>query len=149
VNLVPDPGLETDPLATNWFTYGSGAFTWTNGVARSGQHAISVSSVAEGMCRWMTLTKAIPVTPGQVLNVSGFIKTLAVRDTARISLTIFDASGTYLGAVWDSNAVSGTSDWTQASLSARLPANTAYARVEVRLNGPGTMWADDFSVTAS
>jgi len=43
--------------------------------------------------------------------------------------------------------VTGTQDWTSLEVQATAPPTAGYLRVELRLNGPGTLWADDLSVT--
>lgn len=42
--------------------------------------------------------------------------------------------------------MSGYSDWTRVEVSGTAPPGAAYVRVEARLDGAGTLWADDVVV---
>lgn len=97
----------------------------------------------------MTQTTRIAARPGTAYAVSACFKTTEVRNSARLVVTFFTATGAYIpGSAVDSPTVlQGTQDWTQPSLRRQAPPNTAYLRGELRLRGPGTLWADDLTVT--
>jgi hypothetical protein len=146
--LAPDAGFETDPSSGGWYTYGPGQFSWSGNTAHTGGHSVAVTNTGEGLSRWLTNTRAIAVAPGTTVNASVFLKTAAVRDRAYLTLTFFDAATNYIsGSATDSSVVAGTHDWTPVSLHARAPAGAAYTRIEIRLAGLGTVWADDVTVT--
>ncbi len=83
-----------------------------------------------------------------VRQPSVWVKTNGVAGAARLMLTFYDASGTYLGVTVQSPGVSGTSDWTKVGLTTVAPANTAYLRIELRQSNTGTSWWDDVSLVS-
>ena len=96
----------------------------------------------------MTETRAITATPGTSYDVSAWLKTLGTASVTRLSVNFWDRAETYIPATIDAPvAIHGPQDWTQLSLHVTAPANAAFLRVEFRLNGPGTLWADDIAVT--
>lgn len=147
-NLAPDPGFEADPGAT-YSTHGSGTFTWDPFAAHSGSRSLKIVSPQprDALARWMTTTDAIPVTPGRSYRVAAWLKTEGVVNQGVVSATFWSSSYAYLGTTLTSPAVSGTQDWTPLALAATAPAGAAFLRVELRLWGPGTLWADDLTVT--
>ena len=146
--LAPDAGFELDPTAS-YFTHGSAAFTWATDQSHSATHALKIVSTqpAGTMSRWLSNTTAVPAVPGKTYELSAWLKTAGVQQ-ANVSLDFWDASGNYLGVTVDSQPLSGTVDWTRATLRATAPANAAFVRIELRLFGQGTLWADDASLTA-
>ena len=55
---------------------------------------------------------------------------------------------TYLGTTAASAPVVGTQPWTPVRAQALAPPGATYVRVELRLQGGGTLWGDDVEVTA-
>lgn len=96
----------------------------------------------------MTRIPAIPVSPGRRYSAAAFVRTAAVSaGNVRLVVTFWDAAQSYIsGSATDSAALSGTNDWTQLAAAVRAPTGSAFMRVEIRLTGPGTVWADDFVV---
>jgi hypothetical protein len=147
-NLAPIPDLEASPTGS-YYTAGSAAFTWATDASHSPTHALKlVSTQAAGtLTRWMTQTSAIPVAPGTTYQVSAWLRTSgAGSSAARLASTFYN--GSYLPSSNSASALSGTTDWTLVSMSVTAPAGATHLRVEFRLYGPGTLWADDVTVTA-
>ncbi len=143
-NLAPDPDFESNPNAS-YYTNGNGTFSWASDQARSGSHSLKIaSSDSSSMSRWMSLTSLIPVTPGRAYTASVWLKTAGVSD-AHLSAVLW-SGGTALGTD-DSQVLSGTQDWTQLGLQFTAPPGATSVRVEFRLRGAGTLWADDVVVT--
>jgi hypothetical protein len=143
VNLAPDPDFEANP-STGYYTNGSPAtFTCATDAAHSGSYALKIVSSSSGLTRWMSVTTAIRASAGKTYSVSAWLKTSGASGGAVPAVDFWDASSTYLGTTVTSATVSGTQPWTQVSLQALAPPNTVYLRVEFRLNGGGTLWADD------
>jgi hypothetical protein len=94
----------------------------------------------------MTRITAIPVTPGARYHVEASLQTLDAGK-AYIAASYWTASSAYAGGT-DSSPLhlSGTTGWTLVTLDTTAPPGAAYLRVETRLDGPGTTWADDISV---
>jgi hypothetical protein len=146
VNLAPDPGFETDP-GPWYYGYGPGLFTWAADQAHTGTHALKLSSSTVELARWISFQRAIPARPGQTFDVSAWLKRQGIT-AGYLSVNFWDANGTYVPATVDTAHDGGTGDWTPVHLAVTAPAGAAYLRIELRLNGPGTLWADDLWVTA-
>jgi hypothetical protein len=144
--LAPDAGFEADP-GPFYFTYGPGTFSWASDAAHTGTHALKIVSVTGELARWLSTTQAIPVTPGSTYDVTAWLKTQGAQASARLSVNFWTAGGVYIPATTDAASLVGTQDWTPSTLHLTAPAGAAFLRVEFRLNGPGTLWADDVSVT--
>lgn len=150
-NLAPDADFETDPDGS-YYTHGMGTFSWATDQAHSSAHALRVVSgqPSGATARWMTIIPAIPVTPGAAYDVSAWMKVQDVNHgNAQLVVTFWSAARAYVaGSAYASPAtITGTTDWTQLALAARAPAGSAFMRIEFRLTGPGTMWADDVVAT--
>jgi hypothetical protein len=103
------------------------------------------------MARWMTQISEVPVTPGTTYSSTAFMKTQGVAGGfAQLVATFWDANGAYIAssAVGDPNHLTGDTDWSEQKVSARAPDGAAYMRLEFRLEGPGTVWIDDISVSS-
>ena len=98
------------------------------------------------LTRWLSKTTSIPVQAGATYSASAWFKTSGVSDHAVITINFWDVNSIHLGST-DGNTLSGTANWTLLSTQAVAPAGTAYVRVEFRLWGPGSMWADDVTLT--
>jgi hypothetical protein len=145
-NLVPNPDIEAAPAGT-YYTAGSAAFTWATDASRSASHSLKiVSTQAAGtLTRWMSQTSGIAVTPGATYHVSAWLRTSgAGTGGGRLATTFYN--GSYLPSATSSTALSGTTDWTLVSMTVTAPAGATNLRVEFRLYGPGTLWADDATV---
>jgi hypothetical protein len=144
--LAPDPGFEVDPV-TFYYGHGPGTFSWAMDAAHGGTHALKIVSTSSELSRWLTQMRAIPVTPGQTYDVSAWLRTTGTAAKGRLSVNFWTAGGVYIPATVDTPTLSGTHDWTQQTLHLTAPPGAANLRVEFRLNGPGTLWADDLSLT--
>jgi hypothetical protein len=151
-NLVIDSDIELDPSAY-FSSDGPGTFTWATDQSHSPTHALKlVSSQPSGStARWLTRTDTIPVTAGASYDAAAWLKTEGVdHGDAHVTVTYWDAAGAYIaGSAADSaQQLTGSQDWTRIGVTSTAPAGAAFARVEFRLTGPGTLWIDDISVAA-
>jgi len=148
-NLAPDPDFES-PVGASYSTDGPCAFSQATDQSSSPTHALKIVSAQGGMCRWLSRVDAIPVGSAHFLAASARLKTEGVdHGAAQLTVTFWTAGQSYVsGSSVDSSAVSGTQDWTTASLLAPVPAGAAFVRLELRLIGPGTLWIDDVAVEA-
>jgi hypothetical protein len=154
-NLVPNADVEAPP--NGYYTHGNATFSWATDASRSGTHSLKIVSTQPTgqLARWMTLTQAIKVTPGSRYEANVSMKTRDVVQGAGLSVTFWDASGSYLGVAdspWQLSNVDpsghlvNNDDWYSPQLTTTAPPHSAFARIELRLWGPGTLWADDLSV---
>jgi hypothetical protein len=146
VNLAPDPDLEASPFAF-YSTVGPGAFAWATDAAHSPDHALRIVSTVDALSRWIGQVGAIRVEPGALYTASAWLRTHAVGGHAELSVNFWDAAGRYIPATVDSARLAGTHDWTQLTVRAAAPAGAASVRIEIRLTGSGTVWADDLAVS--
>jgi hypothetical protein len=146
VSLVPDPDFELNP-APWFFTHGVGTMTWATDQSLSPTHALKIVTSASTLSRWLTNTTLVAAQAGRTYTARVAAKTSAVSGSARLSLTFWNASSVYLGVTADSASLAGTQDWTPLTVSQQAPAGTAFVRVELRLNGPGSAWFDDLLLT--
>jgi hypothetical protein len=93
----------------------------------------------------MSRTTKIAAIPGKTYYASAWMKS-NVSGKANFVINFWNASFVHLGG-YESTYVTTTNTWKQVSASGIAPANTAYARLEFRLYGPGTLWSDDVSLT--
>ena len=95
----------------------------------------------------MTQIAAIPVTPRATYTVSAWVKTSGAAG-AQLAVSYWTAGQAYAGATDRSTQMlSGTQDWTLVTFQTTAPAGAAYLRFESRMNGGGTGWTDDITVT--
>ena len=146
--LAPDPGFEVDP-GPFYYGHGPGSFSWATDPAHGGTHALKIVSTSSGLARWLSQMRAIPVTPGRSYDISAWLKTLGGQANAHLSVNVWTADGVYIPATIDAPTLAGTHDWTPQGLHVTAPPGAAYLRVELRLNGPGTLWADDVAVAVA
>jgi hypothetical protein len=145
-NLAPNPDFEADPVTT-YTTAGPCDFSWTTDAAHSPAHALKIVSATTDLCRWLSRKKSIQVAPGTAYDVSAWLRTDGARAKARLSVNFWTRTGVYVPATVDATPVlAGTQPWTEAAVEVTAPAGAAYLRVELRLKGRGTLWADDISV---
>ena len=144
-NLAPNSSFESDPN-TDYYTNGTAAFTWATDSYHAGTHSIKiVSSQSTALTRWMSRTTKIAATPGKTYAASAWMKS-NVSGKVNFVINFWNASQTYLGG-FESTYLTTINTWKQLSTQGIAPANAAYARVEFRLYGPGTLWSDDVNVT--
>ncbi len=147
-SLVPNSDVEASP--TSYFANGPATFSWTTDAAHSPEHALELVATQPGtLTRVMTSTGAVPAVAGKPYDTSVWLKTAAAGYRAvGLTLTFWTGAGVYIGgsAVGSEQVLTGTTDWAQIALSTTAPPGAASLRVEVRLTGPGTVWADDLKV---
>jgi hypothetical protein len=140
-NLAPDPDFESNPGAT-YYTNGTASFSWATDQAHSGTHSLKIAATDTTMSRWMTQTP-IPVTPGETYTATVWLKTSTGAGV--LSLTFWH-NGTYTD-IDSSQSTSG--GWTQVTARGTAPAGATSVRLELRYTGPGSMWADDVTLSQS
>lgn len=143
-NLAPNPGFETDPNV-DYYTNGSGTFTWASDQAHGGAKSVKVVSAVGTTTRWMSQIPKIPVVGGTRYAVQAYLR-IAAAAGANVTVSFWKSDQSYQGTSISSSDIAGTADWQQVGLEAVAPSDAAYMRVEFRLNGAGTLWADDVSV---
>jgi hypothetical protein len=146
-NLAPNPGFESDPNV-DYFTHGSGTFSWASDAAHGGSRSLKIASgqPVTAYARWLSRTTRIPAQAGGVYTASVWLKTANAGGRGVLAMNFWNASSAVLASL-EGGSITGTRDWTKVSVTGTAPAGTAYVRVEFRLWGPGTLWADDVSLS--
>jgi hypothetical protein len=106
------------------------------------------------------LSPPMPTLPGNVYTLTAYARGNNVSGSARVSISWYSETGCFIGGQGSASLPSGTSDWTQLSVTATLPASGSSqvcagalpAYVELRMEsgstspgGGGTVWFDDVS----
>lgn len=149
--LAPDGDVETDPSVA-WTGNGPCSFAWASDRVHGGSGALRIVSGTSELCRWLTPTSgpaAIGVTPGASYDLSAWL--LADRLSAGVTLSanFWTAAGAYIPSTVDAPSTGTPLVWSRQGTRVTAPAGAAVLRVEVRLVGAGTLWADDISVQAA
>jgi hypothetical protein len=147
-NLAPDASFESDP-SNDYYANGNASFSWTSDAAHSGSHSLKIVSTDSDLTRWMTHIPSIPAQPGSTYDLSVWVKVAGASPNAvQLAVDPWDSSEDYLGTTASTaQSIGGNQSWTQLRLQFTAPPGTASIRPEIRLTGPGTLWADDLAVT--
>ena len=148
-NLVPNASVETDPTR-DYYTVGDGVFAWADDAAHSGSRSLRVSSgtAPSALARWLTAPGGLPVDAGRKYAVSGWLRLTGPNVRGSLAITFWRANGTFIGAaeIDDRGAHCDQRVWCAAQFETTSPSGATAARVEVRLSGVGSVWADDLAV---
>ena len=92
------------------------------------------------------------VTSGQQYTFAARVKTDSVVAGAfpgvRLRIRFLDSGGSQTGADTWSSPLTGTNDWTLATVTATAPANAVKMRIDCNVQGTsGTAWFDDCSIS--
>jgi hypothetical protein len=141
LNLVPNPSFESDP-SSDYRAEGLATFSWGADAAVDGARSLKIESTqGDGLSRLMTRQKSIGAVPGASYEARAAVMTADLRGKAMVALTFFDRDGNDL-ATRHSESLAGTNDWRQLSVARTAPPGAASVRVEIRVSGGGTVWAD-------
>ncbi len=146
-NLLSNPGFETGTTAPDgWTTFPPSpvgvTYEWDDSVFVSGARSVSVESTGSGFGMWQ---QVVPVFPGTVYQLSGYVKVEALNGRCNLQVLFRDADNTILERV-DLSSHSGTIPWIYDfphEVNVRAPANAATAEVNLFLRGQGKAWFDD------
>ena len=149
-NLLANPGFE-DGLAP-WQDGRPGVEGVQVGVAGAGRNggASVMVNVAQTTSTsfYNAQQRVAAVTPGTPLVAEVWVRTESVIDGhgAYLAVNYHRANGERIGFE-QTRGVIGTHDWTRLRLPAKVPAETAYLTCNLLLNGHGSVWFDDASLT--
>lgn len=143
---MPDPGFESDPSSDYYFVADGGKYSWATDEAHSGSRSLKVVSTTTGMTRWMSVTTRIAAQAGTRYSATAWLKTSG--GSANISMTFWGPScaNGYCGS---SSSEDTSGDWQRAMTTETAPRGTTSVRIEFRLNGIGTLWADDADLSST
>jgi hypothetical protein len=143
-NLAPNSGFESDPSGDYYYVNDGGTYSWATDASHSGSHSLKVVS-GSAPVRWMSKVDSIPAEAGATYKATVWLKTL--KTAGDITITFWGpscSSNWYCGVAESSSQTSG--DWSAVSVQGTAPPGTTKVRVEFRITGGGTLWADDLAV---
>ncbi|MDX9980912.1 MAG: acetylxylan esterase [Lentisphaeria bacterium] len=115
-------------------------------VARQGSASAAIHNQRAGRSRWRTgHFRDFALAPGSDAVLTGWIRTDLSEGGAFLTLYSLAADGNVLGQP-QSRKLPGKNDWTQVSVSAKIPAGTAYIMPYLELDGVGSAWFDDIAL---
>jgi hypothetical protein len=138
VNLLPNPGFETDPAA-DYETSGPAAFSWAADAFYEGAWSLKLVSNGDTASRLLSKRKSLAAVPGATYEAQAYLTTSALAGPATLVLTFWTSNGQVSTQSAD---LSGTTGWTPLSVSATAPADARFVGVEIRVKGVGTVWTD-------
>ncbi len=151
-SLAPNPSFESAPFE-HYFTHATVpqgvSFDHVLDSSWSGSKSIRISApTGAGLSRWLSHNDRIPARAGALYEASVRLRTKNVPGYAALALSFFDGSvWQHLSTTESVQRARGTSPWTEIQLSATAPPGAAYLRADLRLQGPGTLWADHLKIT--
>ncbi|WP_105969502.1 carbohydrate binding domain-containing protein [Streptomyces geranii] len=144
---ISNPGFEYGTSgwrSANWA--GSGTTSRDTGVHRTGTASAKVTIPTSGTVGWVTSAK-IPVDQG-TYTYGAWIRTDGVgTNKAYLDVLFFNASGGLVGGDNKFYASAGTHDWEQVTARLTTPATATQIEIHLRLEGAGTAWFDDLTLT--
>lgn len=91
-----------------------------------------------------------PVISGQQWTVSAWAKGVNVNGAAQVSLSWYNADGTYIGETSGEALAHGDTTWTKLTVSTRVPANATGVALYLKSSGvAGTVWFADVQIAVS
>lgn len=154
-NVINDPSFESGVFTgewdtNNWQTSRNASFLATTEAAQLGSYALKIDSDSNsGISRFVTKTNAIPVTPGERMCASAYIKTEDMTGDARLSLVFYRDGYVFINVMEPESAkvYASNQDWTKVENCTVVPLGSEWVRVELRKqHGAGTVYFDDVYV---
>jgi hypothetical protein len=122
-----------------------GTATWTGTGARTGTGAILFAGTTRSASALpsVKVSPMVPVKAGQAWHGEVWARGSAATGISELSLSWFDAAGTYLGQQSSAALPAGDSAWTLLKADAKAPAGAAALEVHLKSgDNSGTLWFD-------
>ena len=138
----------------DWARYDAtqGTLTWDSQVSHSGAGSVSLSNTSGSpgaVPAYETSPIIVPTHPGQIFRATGWAMGSAATGSNRIAISWFDADRVYLGDTESAHLPSGTTPWTQLTVTSTVPPGAAYEEVHLKSSyNTGTVWFDDVTFAA-
>ncbi|MFW6156684.1 MAG: hypothetical protein ACOC7J_05145, partial [Armatimonadota bacterium] len=156
-NLAPNPSFEEGDAVgpSDWEIRpapgSSSRFEWVEGVAHSGDRSLFIESEAEYAVpdRWRAgMDYSIGLEPGSEATLSAWIRTEGVEQSAHLQVYCMGPprpgeERPQILAQPTGGHVSGTTDWTEVSLTFTVPEGPGYVMPYLGIRGAGKAWFDD------
>ncbi len=138
----------------DWAPYDAtqGSLTWDGQVSHSGAGSVSLSNTSGSpgaVPAYETSPIIVPTHPGQIFRATAWATGSAATGSNRIAISWFDADRVYLGDTESAHLPSGTTPWTQLTVTSTAPPGAAYEEVHLKSSdNTGTVWFDDVTFSA-
>ena len=150
-NLIRDPGFEGgEPATVGWGnlwtrTPDAGEAGLDRDNPRSGEACLRVTYRA-GDDWSFGQAERLPAEPGDVYEISGWVRVREVTGAVAISVIPYDAEGKVITWFWGTLKTGGSHEWEELRRRFVVPANGAALTFRLTGSGPGTAWFDDLSL---
>lgn len=133
---------ETAPTSWDkrWVGTGKLLITRDTAIFKSAPASLRISA-QDGSAKGQ-IYQLVPVTAGEQLTASGWIKCEGADTTAQFGLQFFTADYKPISTV-QVRYITGTTDWTTGKLTTTVPANATQAGFILLIDGDGQAWLDD------
>jgi hypothetical protein len=135
-------------LRSRWWAQGTGTYASVTGItdgplpgitayARKTWNTASTSSGDTGFENSRGSTNGVPVSPGEVISISSYLRASAPHGVASIQIKWLDATGAAINSAYISgpNTPLAANVWTRLTLTATAPALTAYLHIVSDVDG--------------
>lgn len=147
--LLPDQQPDID----GWHFFVSSANHYRYGLSENekyeGGSSLFIANQVRVKGSYAIFNQRIAVTDfqGATIKLSGYIKTNQVNEHASFVLSFLDKKGMIIRTVVkDHNHFTGTQDWQQHTLTAKVPNNASLIVIGGQLLGAGQAWFDKFEL---
>ena len=127
-----------------------GSITKDSSTATTGKGSVHIQSsptVYPGSSMsYLYVQQKVPIKPSTTYNLSAKLKTSNLSGRAFLNVVQTDVNGTIIGSTWldtRSIALTGTTDWTNQSLSVTTVSNAAYLLVYLEVDHDNTHFGGD------
>jgi hypothetical protein len=138
------------PWQASWPQYGTAQ--WTGTGARTGTGAVVFRNTTRSPSALpsIKISPIAPVKAGQAWHGEVWARGVAATGISQLSLSWFDAAGTYLGQNSSAALAAGDSSWTLLKADAKAPAGAAALQVHLKSgDNTGAVWFDDVAITVA
>ena len=151
-NLLANPGMETadDGLPAFWEartpTDVDRLMEWVATSPHSGERCLKITNHSETKSRWRAgHDRDIRLKPGSEATLTGWVR----HEGGGAGYLRFYFLGVKGGVIAQPSSaqITGDSKWTQVTVSATVPAESAYVMAYCENDGAGTTWFDDLVMT--
>lgn len=127
-----------------------GTAAWTGTDTRTGKGAILFRNTSRSASALpsVKVSPLVPVKAGQAWHGEVWARGAAATGISQLSLSWFDAAGTYLGQHSSAQVAAGNSAWTLLKADAKAPATAAALQIHLKSgDNRGTVWFDDVAIS--
>jgi hypothetical protein len=134
------------PLLWRVFAPQQARFAWDGNVGHAGRGSARISA-GRGSSEAVPAFYISPITvvrPGDRFHAAVWARGRSATGASRLSLSWYDAAGTYVGQNETPSLPAGTTKWHRLTVTATAPSNAAALQIHLKSSqNRGTVWFDD------